>query len=145
MNSFTQFQSTPSRDLSDYKKMLATKDLSDIKKMLGPESLVEKYTNKISIGYTRKINVDNSFMSSTKNNNKTIIELDLTNDDMDTKEKSFKRSAQKRPTSQQAGNDENFNSLSAFENISKVNRRLSEFEKKMNEKLNKSHSVLDIM
>ena len=117
MNSFSQFQSTPSKDLIDYKKMLATKDLSVIKKMLGPESLVEKYTNKISIGYSRKINVDNSFVNSSKNNiyNKTIIELDLTNDDMDTKEKSqaisLKRSAQKRPTTQQAGNDENFNSF----------------------------------
>lgn len=137
-------------------------DLVDFKKILTSDSLVEKYTSKISIGYSRKINVvdtsrNGKSLATKHDQSPTIIELDLTKeDDSNSSDKSQhsaststsaiqKKSAQKRPTSQQISNDENFNSLAAFENISKVNRRLSEFEKKMNEKLNKSHSVLDII
>lgn len=104
--------------------------------------MIEKYTSscKITAQYTRKINIPNE---------PTIIELDLTKDESSSSEKSqnsvIKKTAQKRHTTQPICNDENFNSLSSFETISKVNRRLSEFEKKMNEKLNKSHSILDII
>ncbi|CAF0716238.1 unnamed protein product [Brachionus calyciflorus] len=135
-------------------------DMGDYKKILKAESLVEKYTNngKISCGYSRKINLENVGTLKNFKNDKTlepsIVELDLTKDDSNSSDKQIqnnsliKKSAQKRPTTttiQQIGNEENINSLSTFETISKVNRRLSEFEKKMNEKLNKSHSVLDII
>lgn len=106
------------------------------------DPLVEKYTSscKISGQYTRKINIPIE---------PTIIELDLTKDESDSSGKSqnsvTKKAAQKRHTTQPICNDENFNSLSSFETISKVNRRLSEFEKKMNEKLSKGHSVLEII
>lgn len=89
----------------------------------------------------------------------TYIELDLTG--CDSKSNSSqgsqisKKSAQKRPT---APVDENgktvsetfqpdtskFN-LSCYESIAKVNRKLTEFEKRLNDRLSKNSSILETM